>query len=901
MAVIIAGVAAVASELLSIVWFEAAMFSCAAIVYFAFTNKVGTLKAQARLPAHDPQSSGLKERDVMTQSVSKALRQGKLDDAVSKLRQLPIQQLSGVFTTVAPRLLTTAAKAAEPHQAMALLGKLAENIEPNMFETAVIEAQKRNDVETCIQLDRFSKSLYIPKTVRTFEVLAKAYSGDVAALRELMKTAESPLTKAFAKAVLEAAALAKDVDLVVEVFERADTADASALRAFAEAAASNAVALGTKAAREAPGGGAASAGHNAKGLATQTSEIRALGRAGDLAGATTLFERLPMTGGRAGTTALNSIIDACVECGDLKAAHGYVAKALQRGLADAATFNTMMKGLLAAGKEAEAEQFLEEISKAGVQATQASYHGLLHARVLAGDRRGAWSIVGRMRAAGVGPNAVTCSILLKLVAAPGHASDVSKIMQLVGAVEDPIDEVLLSSILDACLKTGHLDLLSEVLARNSTVALTSPMYGSMIKAFGMKRDLPRVWGIWHQMHTRRVQPTAITLGCMMEALVVNCCAEEAWQLLHDIWEDPCQRHLVNTVTYTTLLKGFAKYPDKVVALYGEMRARGVECNTITYNTLLNTFAQSRAMHRVPQVLEDMRAADPPVEPDVVTYSTLIKGFCSCGSLDRALGLLEEIEKDGKHVPDEMMFNSLLDGCAKEQRINEALRLVDKMRQAGIAPSNYTLSMLVKLLGRCRKLALAFSMVEDLTSEFGFRPNIQVYTCLIQACFHNRQSSKALALLERIFEDGLRPDEKTYTVLVRGLLQLGQTDKAAQVAQRAYEDSSRAGVEAQCLEELMARLGVGSAISQALRVEAEAATGSKRFGSQLGVARRGAGAGCRARAAPPPWHRPGSGSGGSGGSGSSGSGGSSSSGHSSRSGSSGHGSGSEGSGSSEASP
>lgn len=731
----------VASEMLSFVWFEAAMFSCAIIVYLAFSGGVATLKVQGK---------------VMK------------TDRIKSPRSVP----------------------------------------------------KDNVIQSVTQLDRISGVMSIPRSQKTLEKLAKAYAGagDLAALRELMNSAGIPLTKGFAKAVLEASALAKDVDLVVEVFERADPADTAALRAFAEEAAAS-VAIGAEDVSSNPP-------VSSKSISAQTSEIRALGRSGNLASAISLFERLPAVGGRAGTLLMNTMIDSCVECGDLTAAGMYLEKAQQRGVADAVSFNTLMKGFLAAGNEAEAHQVLEDLARAGVQATQASYHGLLHARVLAGDGRAAWCLVDKMIAAGVSPNAVTCSILLKMVTSPGNACSVPRILKLVEAVEDPIDEVLLTSILESCLRTGHLKLLSELLERNTrsgrSMVLTAPMYGSMIKAFGQARNIPRVWALWHDMAARKVQPTAITLGCMMEALVTNRCVEEAWQLLHETWEDEDRRHLVNTVTYTTLLKGFAREPEKVVAMYEEMKARSIECNTITYNTLLNAFAQCRAMHRIPKVLEDMRAATPPVEPDVVTYSTLIKGFCSCGNLDRALGLLDEVEKDGKYLPDEMMYNSLLDGCAKEQRLDEALRLVDRMRETSIAPSNYTLSMLVKLLGRCRKLGQAFSIVEALTTEFRFRPNIQVYTCLIQACFHNKQPAKATSLLDRILGDGLRPDEKTYTVLTAGLLQLGQLDKAAQIALRSYEDEPSVGIDSKCLEDLKTKLASSPGASRQLLAELQAA-------------------------------------------------------------------------------
>jgi len=205
---------------------------------------------------------------------------------------------------------------------------------------------------------------------------------------------------------------------------------------------------------------------------------------------------------------------------------------------------------------------------------------------------------------------------------------------------------------------------------------------------------------------------------------------------------------------------------------------------------------------------------------LVTYSTITKGFCASGNLDRALGLQKEMRADGKFMPDEMMYNSLLDGCAKEQRLSDALFLLEEMRKDHVRPSNYTLSMLVKLMGRCKKLGQAFSVFDQLTAEFGFRPNIQVYTCLMQACFQNRQPAKAVSLLDRIVEDGLCPDEKTYVALVRGHLHMGLLDKAVELVQRACQGASPAGVDSQCFEDVVAKLGTRSELVKSLRKQVE---------------------------------------------------------------------------------
>merc|ERR1719191_2191725 len=272
----------------------------------------------------------------------------------------------------------------------------------------------------------------------------------------------------------------------------------------------------------------------------------------------------------------------------------------------------------------------------------------------------------------------------------------------------------------------------------------------MIKAYGQAHDVERLWELWNEMSQREVKPTAITLGCMVDALVKNGCVDDAWQLLNTLLEDEQMRTLVNTVI----------------------------------------------------------------------YSTIVKGYCLSGDVDRAFAVLDEMKRDNKFAPDEILYNSLLDGCAKQHRVEEAVRLLDDMKQSGVAPSNFTLSILVKLMGRARRLNQAFSLIEELCDSHGFRPNIQVYTCLIQACIHNRQMDKALQLHDSMIEEaGCQPDQKLYSVLGRGCLQAGLSQKAVNVVRCAYQLPGHsmatpkrgqvAGVESKLLEEVVSALNSGN--------------------------------------------------------------------------------------------
>lgn len=423
------------------------------------------------------------------------------------------------------------------------------------------------------------------------------------------------------------------------------------------------------------------------------------------------------------------------------------------------------------------------------------------------------------------------SLASELLSACLTLKDLELAAEVIAVMEKPIDEMLSAAFVEACVRTERLDILSNCMRtyRTSLTGLTAPTYGSMIKAFGQAHYVDTVIELWQDMLQNDVMPTAVTTGCMVEALVMNFRTDYAWELVQQLVQDESTNSLANTVIYSTILKGFAmsKQLRNVMELYGEMRERGIPCNTITYNTILNAFAQSGTMHRVPQLLDDMRAAQPPVEPDIVTYSTLVKGYCSCGDLDRALQLMNDMKEGNCCVPDEVLYNSLLEGCAKQQRLKEALRLLDDMRDAHVVPSNYTLSILVKLLSRSKCLTQAFTMVETLCKEHGFRPNIQVYTCLMQACIYNKNLGKALALHDQLISEGCFPDEKMYAVLVRGCLHSGACDRAVEVVRCAYHlpghamrqtDGNPVGVEAKCVGELLGKLGKASEIADRLMAD-----------------------------------------------------------------------------------
>jgi pentatricopeptide repeat protein len=171
---------------------------------------------------------------------------------------------------------------------------------------------------------------------------------------------------------------------------------------------------------------------------------------------------------------------------------------------------------------------------------------------------------------------------------------------------------------------------------------------------------------------------------------------------------------------------------------------------------------------------------------------VIKAYCVQGDLEPAIQLFTLMRKRGL-VPDQILFNSLLDGCAKKPQRSLAEQILRDMEDGGVPISNYTVSILVKLYGRCGDVDEAVRVKEALSKKYSLDVSVTVQTCLIQAMLTHGRVEEAM----QVFDQIQAPDAKTYTTVIRGCLRQHRVLEAVHVA----ESSLRAGLD---LEESVAQ-------------------------------------------------------------------------------------------------
>lgn len=525
-------------------------------------------------------------------------------------------------------------------------------------------------------------------------------------------------------------------------------------------------------------------------VAKHIAMIRDCASKKNLEGSMSVFQTLKDSGVEVTRSMYNAVLDACVECGDLHRAEQWMASMRKEGVIDVVSYNTIVKAQVRAGNFSQARVLMEEMMKQDLAPNHVTYNELINGMVRSASVRKdkVWEVVDEMKSHGITPNRVTCSILLKDLKGKSPSNDVTRTMDLINGMTEPMDEVLLSSVVEACVRVGKPDLLTQTLAQlqqhGHVIVSGAHTFGSLIKAYGHARDVDGAFRCWKEMRTRHIKPTSITIGCMVEAVVSNGDPEAAFELIQQMQDDADTRDQVNAVIYGSVLKGFAheKKMDRVWCVWNDMVQKGVTPSVTTYNALCDACARNGVMENVPGLLKEMKKAG--LTPNLITYGSVLKGHCLKGDIRAAFDIVDDMRKTTSLKPDEIMYNTLLDGCAQANLADEGLKILQQMQQESIRPSNYTLSILVKLMSHARRLDQAFSLVDQLTKKYRFKPNAPVYGNLVQACLVNKDLQRALGLLEQMAKDRVTPDVRTYCCLIRTCISSGMLDNAALVFRAA---------------------------------------------------------------------------------------------------------------------
>eukprot|EP00933_Yihiella_yeosuensis_P061583 TRINITY_DN64404_c0_g1_i1.p1 TRINITY_DN64404_c0_g1~~TRINITY_DN64404_c0_g1_i1.p1 ORF type:complete len:1037 (-),score=216.61 TRINITY_DN64404_c0_g1_i1:169-3279(-) len=522
--------------------------------------------------------------------------------------------------------------------------------------------------------------------------------------------------------------------------------------------------------------------------------IRNAGKEGDVDKALAIFSDLKTSRPEVVDGPLyNVVLDACINNGKTEEAEEIMKEMQERNMVSLVTYNTLMKGLCAGGQTARAKEMLKEIGTSGLVADAASYNCVISTAVASNDFSEAWKLYDEMVAAGLKADHYTISIMLKAARKSKKTVHADRAMKLLDQSDVAMftDEVLLNTVIDACVHRRDYKRLKVVLSnfeRAKDVKLTIQSYGLLIKAYGSLKMINKCWEKWVEMtETKGLMPSDVSFSCMLDALVSEGDMDSAIALFNQ-WRSVIPP---NTIIFSTLIKGYASRGDarRAMEIYREVQRLGLPMNLVAYSSLIDAHARAGHSTQARAMMDQMKQDG--IEPNTIAYSSLVKSYCRQGDLDGALKSFAEMISSGLQA-DTIIFNTLLDGAVRASRFELCDQLISEMvHHYQLKPSNFTLSIIIKMWGKRGNLDKAFEAVHHAIQTHKQPLDSQICSCVISACLHNREVELALKVMQEMKSwpncDG--PDAGTYDLLITGLLRNDCIREAAGAASEAIELSS----------------------------------------------------------------------------------------------------------------
>jgi len=184
-------------------------------------------------------------------------------------------------------------------------------------------------------------------------------------------------------------------------------------------------------------------------------------------------------------------------------------------------------------------------------------------------------------------------------------------------------------------------------------------YNTVMKACGNGQQLEMAFKVYHNMRVRGLEPSIATFG----TLITVASDAQRYDKVIEVWEWLRQSGLELNITcanaFLSALEKEGRWTDALQFFNSLLSSNSrVKPNAVTFNIIMSSYQKRSDPDKVVYVFEDMFAAG--VEPSIVTYNTLICAYGQMGDWQKALDVLKHlIANDSNVQPTLATFNQVL--------------------------------------------------------------------------------------------------------------------------------------------------------------------------------------------------------------------------------------------------
>jgi pentatricopeptide repeat protein len=349
------------------------------------------------------------------------------------------------------------------------------------------------------------------------------------------------------------------------------------------------------------------------------------------------------------------------------------------------------------------------------------------------------------------------------------------------------DEVIFNLLIDGCSKSQNIEQLKSVYydMLNLSITPTIVTFNTIIDAYIRFKDLPSSWKIYEDIVKNRIKP--------------------------------------DNFTFSTLFRGIRQsshreYLYKSLQILEDLKSNNEQIDIILINVLLDSCIAMKEEKSTIELFEKVRTGYfTPVIPDIITFNTFIKGCAQMNLLESAREAYNYMFTLSFIKPNDVTFNTMIDVCVRSSKMPEVWTIIEKMKEYGIKPDNFTYSTIIKGLNKNTnlniidnheetqedsqtqtdrqfkdkspsELELAFKLFENV-KNFS-KPDEILYNCIMDACLRFEKIDKMMELYDEMIFEKIKPSSITCGIIIKAYGMKGKLTKALEV----YEEMKRENIE-----------------------------------------------------------------------------------------------------------
>ncbi|XP_058100450.1 pentatricopeptide repeat-containing protein At3g49240, mitochondrial [Magnolia sinica] len=239
--------------------------------------------------------------------------------------------------------------------------------------------------------------------------------------------------------------------------------------------------------------------------------------------------------------------------------------------------------------------------------------------------------------------------------------------------------------------------------------------------------------------------------------------------------------------YSHLMLGLVKIdePDRALGLFAELKEKmgGFVDDGVVYGPLMKGYFKKGMEKEAMDVYNDIvlgGGGGSRIRMGAIAYNSVLDALSKNGKLDDAVKLFDRMM--GEHDPPRQLtmnlgsFNVMVDLFCSEKKFTEATEVFQKMGEKRCVPDTPSCNNLIEQLCGNGMVAEAEEIYREI-SELGVSMDECTSVLLVDACFAEGRVDDAAQYFRKMVESGLTPNVAAYNKVIGGLLKEGKVDEA----------------------------------------------------------------------------------------------------------------------------